>query len=140
MDKRTKKYKEWKANQEKASEGLGDSVAKVTKATGVDKAVKFVLGEDCGCDARRKKLNQIFPYKKPECLTEIEYNYLTSFFELKTKHITSSIQKELFKIYNRVFHQNKPTGNCPKCVAEVVRELKNYLNFYQKSDEKSDKK
>ena len=36
MDKRTKAYKQWKQNQKKASEGLGDTVAKVTKATGVE--------------------------------------------------------------------------------------------------------
>ena len=39
-DKRTKAYKDWKANQEKASEGLGDTIAKVTEATGIKKAVR----------------------------------------------------------------------------------------------------
>ena len=38
-DKRTKEYKEWKANHEKASNGLGDQVEKITKATGIKKAV-----------------------------------------------------------------------------------------------------
>ena len=39
-DKRTKAYKEWKAKFEKdndanKSKGLGDTVAKITKATGI---------------------------------------------------------------------------------------------------------
>jgi hypothetical protein len=32
------------------SKGLGDTIAKITEATGIDKAVKFIAGEDCGCD------------------------------------------------------------------------------------------
>ena len=46
------------------SKGLGDSIAKITKATGIEKAVKTVVGEDCGCKQRQDKLNQLFPYKK----------------------------------------------------------------------------
>ena len=49
------------------SKGLGDSIEKVTKATGiksfVDKVNK-VLGKDCGCKERKKKLNKLFPYEK----------------------------------------------------------------------------
>ena len=64
-DKRTKEYKEWKAKHTQASEGLGDTVEKITKATGIKKAVKFIAGEDCGCDERKVKLNEMFRYKKP---------------------------------------------------------------------------
>ena len=41
------------------SKGLGDTVAKITKATGIDKLVKFVAGEDCGCDERKEKQNSL---------------------------------------------------------------------------------
>ena len=47
------------------SKGLGDTVEKITKATGIDKAVKFIAGEDCGCDKRKDILNNLFPYKQP---------------------------------------------------------------------------
>ena len=44
----------------KESKGLGDSIEKITKATGiksfVDKVNK-VLGKDCGCKERKKYLN-----------------------------------------------------------------------------------
>ena len=50
-------------NIPKKSTGLGDTIAKFTKATGIDKLVKSVAGEDCGCKERQSKLNRIFPYK-----------------------------------------------------------------------------
>jgi hypothetical protein len=47
--------------------GLGDTIASVTKATGIDKVAKFVAKaagkEDCGCKKRQDKLNQKFPYR-----------------------------------------------------------------------------
>ena len=48
--------------------GLGDSIANITHATGLDRLAERtanVLGkEDCGCKARQEMLNKIFPYKK----------------------------------------------------------------------------
>ena len=52
-DKRTKAYKEWKQNFDKASDGLGDTIEKITKATGIKKVVEWAAGEDCGCDERK---------------------------------------------------------------------------------------
>ena len=50
------------------SKGLGDTVEKFTKATGIKKAVDVVskaMGKkDCGCNKRKDKLNKMFPYKK----------------------------------------------------------------------------
>lgn len=49
------------------SKGLGDSVEKFTKATGIKKVVKKVseaTGKDCGCGKRKDTLNRIFPYKQ----------------------------------------------------------------------------
>ena len=46
------------------SKGLGDTVAKITKATGVKALVERLTpeGEDCGCDKRQDTLNRVFPY------------------------------------------------------------------------------
>jgi len=46
------------------SKGLGDTIEKVTTATGIKKVVKAVAGEDCGCAKRRDALNRAFPYKQ----------------------------------------------------------------------------
>ena len=45
------------------SKGLGDTIEEVFKKTGISYIAKKALGEDCGCDKRKKKLNKIFPYK-----------------------------------------------------------------------------
>lgn len=48
--------------------GLGDTIASVTKATGIDKVANFVAKaagkKDCGCNKRKDKLNEKFPYRK----------------------------------------------------------------------------
>jgi len=47
------------------SKGLGDTVAKITKATGIKKVVDTVskaTGKDCGCGKRQDTLNRLFPY------------------------------------------------------------------------------
>jgi len=51
------------------SRGLGDTVEKITKATGVKKIVETVskaMGKDCGCKGRKNKLNKLFPYKNKQ--------------------------------------------------------------------------
>lgn len=54
--------------QTQESKGLGDTIAKVTNALGIDKVAESVahaMGkEDCGCGKRREKLNDMFPYKQ----------------------------------------------------------------------------
>lgn len=49
------------------SRGLGDSIEKFTKATGIKSVVSKVssaIGKDCGCNERRDTLNRIVPYRK----------------------------------------------------------------------------
>jgi hypothetical protein len=59
---------ETKLNENQESKGLGDTIAKMTHAIGLDKVaenvVKAVGKEDCGCNKRRQKLNDMFPYNR----------------------------------------------------------------------------
>jgi glycerol dehydrogenase-like iron-containing ADH family enzyme len=52
------------------SSGLGDTVAKITAAIGLDKVAETVakaMGkEDCGCKRRQEKLNELVPYKNQD--------------------------------------------------------------------------
>jgi len=48
----------------KTSRGLGDSIEKFTKATGIKQVVNKVTKGGCGCDKRRDSLNRMFPYQK----------------------------------------------------------------------------
>ena len=45
------------------SKGLGDTVEKITKATGIKSLFDTVTGGDCGCKERKEKLNKKFPYE-----------------------------------------------------------------------------
>jgi len=130
LDKRTKEYKEWKARREAAPEGLGDSIEKITEATGIKKVVEFVAGEDCGCDKRKEKLNKLFRYRNPNCLTEDEYNYLTELFNSKISTIDSATQRKLVKISNRVFNRNQQVSSCGVCVRKLYSNLKSYYELY----------
>jgi hypothetical protein len=47
------------------SRGLGDTVAKITHATGLDKLATLytqVTGKPCGCASRQEALNKLGPY------------------------------------------------------------------------------
>jgi hypothetical protein len=52
--------------QQQKSKGLGDTIEKITTATGIKKVVETVAkaaGKDCGCNKRRDALNRAFPYQ-----------------------------------------------------------------------------
>lgn len=121
-----------KSRRKPASRGLGDTIEKITEATGIKAFVKFIAGEDCGCDERKAKLNLLFPYSKPECLNEDEHTILTLFFEKNTNIISPILQNDLLKIYNRIFHQKETPTNCASCFKNIVQRLKIIYDEYDK--------
>ena len=147
IDKRSKDYREYKQwltlkqsgehkkikeNIENKSKGLGDTIAKITKATGIDKAVKFIAGEDCGCDERQVQLNKLFSYKKINCISEDDYAYLSDFVDRKTSKVTNEQKVRLITIHNNVFNTNQKTNtSCSPCISGVVNKLKKYLQVYK---------
>jgi hypothetical protein len=42
--------------------GVGDTIARFTKATGIKKLADKIPG-GCGCEARQSALNKMLPYK-----------------------------------------------------------------------------
>jgi len=117
------------------SVGLGDTVEKVLEATGIAKVAKFIMGEDCGCDERKEKLNAIFPYRKPECLTEAEFNYLTE-IELATKNtFKPSEVTRVREIYSRVMKVRLEPSNCASCFKEIVNKLVIIYDTYLEENE-----
>ena len=105
------------------SQGLGDTVEKVLEATGIAKVAKWIMGEDCGCEERKQKLNELFPYKKPLCLQEDEYTYLTEFFSRGTNRIKPTEQQQLLRIYNRVFKERQEPTTCSSCWQNILNKL-----------------
>ena len=78
-------------NPKEKSKGFGDTIAKVTHATGLDKAAdaiaKAMGKDDCGCNKRRKTLNEILPYKN---------NSIPNTEELKTVDGNYEVLQEIY--------------------------------------------
>lgn len=131
MEKKTTKTTTRKRRTKKA-EGLGDSVEQVLEASGISKVAKFILGEDCGCEERKAKLNRMFPYKKPNCLLEHEYEFLHDFYNRERKNtISVSQQKVLSEIYQRVFNQRvQMSSSCGSCWRDTISKLKKVYDEY----------
>lgn len=116
---------------ESESKGLGDTIEKITEATGIKRLVKFIAGEDCGCEERKLKLNRLFPYQKPLCLTEDEYEYLTNYFANCGNTIKVSQQEILLNIFNRVMRDGRKPTSCADCWREIHLTLKKVYDAYE---------
>jgi len=122
----------------KKSKGLGDTVEKVTKATGIKAAVDWfsdATGIDCGCDARKAKLNELFPYKsKVLCLEKEEYDTLQEFFRtFDNREVKEKWQEPLSKIHARIFQHKYyvPCTCSPKEWNRVIQDLKKVHKEYE---------
>ena len=116
------------------SVGLGDTIEKVIKATGLD---IFVDGKDCGCDKRKEYLNNLFPYRtKARCFTEQEYNDWKQFTEAKTITLSASQVKFVCELYASVFNRPVwfPCAGCsPKPLINMIDKLDIIYNTYEKT-------
>jgi hypothetical protein len=121
-----------------SSKGLGDSIEKALKATGIDKVAKKILGDDCGCEERKKKLNQMFPYARP--FTEDELSIYESVLpRIQGGRINGQDQDIMVKLYNKVFNANKKASSCGSCVKETLAKLeKVYKNSCKINDNGTD--
>lgn len=132
LDKRTKEYKDWKA-----SKGLGDTIEKVTKATGIKKAVELfskATGIDCGCDERKEKLNKLFSYgTKPKCLTEDQYNNWKSFKAKEGKTLPKEDRELIANIYSEVFQKKyfEPCTCSPRAWLTMIQQIDKVYSTYE---------
>ena len=118
------------------SKGLGDTVAKITKATGIKTVVDKIAqatDSDCGCDKRQSILNEWFPYKGS--LTENEHAFLQKFFDkYNGTTIQSYIERDrLLEISNRVFNKKDEVSNCTSCVKRMINDLKREFLKYEEN-------
>ena len=120
------------------SKGLGDSIEKVLKKTGIDKVAKKVLGDDCGCEERKKALNKMFPYSRQFTPDEISI-YESVLPRIKGERISGKDQAIMVKLYNKVFNANKKRSSCGSCVQQTLAKLaKVYVNSCKIEDNESD--
>ena len=118
------------------SSGLGDTISGVTEALGLDKVAEKVAdavgADDCGCKARAKALNDLFPYKKMSNLSDEDYAFLDGFFQNLKGSIKTDAQKLLVEVYNRVFNAKRKVSNCSPCVASMIRDLRKVYDYANK--------
>jgi hypothetical protein len=112
------------------AQGLGDTIDQITTATGIKALVKFVAGTDCGCDQRKEALNKLFPYSKPNCLSEADYNFLKEFFEVTRGSVVPTVQYRLNQIYTSTFNKNAEFTTCGSCLLDRISELKKVFDQY----------
>ena len=115
------------------SKGLGDSIDKFTEKTGIKKLVKKIAGDDCGCEERKKKLNQLFPhFKNIRQFTEDELKIYDEVIPLieKQGRITREQKTIVNTLYRSVFGNNPKWSNCASCNIKVMDNLK---KVYDKS-------
>jgi hypothetical protein len=121
----------------KKAQGLGDTIDQITTATGIKALVKFVAGTDCGCDQRKEALNKLFPYSKPNCLSEQDYNFLKEFFEVTRGSVVPTVQYRLNQIYTSTFNKNAEFTNCGSCLLDRINELKKVFDQYVQENDSS---
>ena len=129
--KTTKAYRALKnelLSLENESQGLGDTVEKVLKATGIAKVVKAIVGDDCGCNERKQRLNAILPYGTPKqirCFTDEEIETYTEFYNSRKENSWTAEQVSfLFQLYAGVFNKRYNIKRmCSSCMgtANILR-------------------
>ncbi len=109
----------------KKSKGLGDTIERITKATGikavVDK-VSEITGIDCKCQERKEALNKLYPYTRQ--MTEDEITIYEEVMSRTKGTLTGDDQAILVRVYNKLFNANKKTSSCGSCVQGTLQKLK----------------
>jgi len=127
-----------KARTKAPSKGLGDTIEKITEATGIKKVVETfskATGLDCGCEERKAKLNNLIPYRrKVNCLTESDYEALKPFISPKKGSLTPNEQWQIQAIYERVFEVKIQHSNCGSCWRDTLSDLRKVFNEYKVND------
>ena len=115
------------------NKGLGDTISNITEKTGIKKAVKMIFGDSCGCDERRKKLNDAFPnFKNIRPFTADEKKIYESTIPTieKTQRITQNDRNVLGVLHKSVFKMDAKWSGCGSCNQKTITKLK---RVYEKS-------
>ena len=120
----------------KRAKGLGDTIEQITTATGIKAAIDWFAektGIDCGCEARKEKLNKLLQYSRVECLNKEEYDWLTGYYATATNELTPVAQDQIAAIHARIFNHKpyKPCTCSPKRWKQLIEELKKVWLEYE---------
>ncbi len=132
MEKKPRK----KRTTKKKSEGLGDTIEKITEATGIKAAVKWLAGDDCGCEERKEKLNKLWRYTQPKCLQEDEHEWLNEWYIKRRETMRPSDQRRMLEIYNRIFDTNQQATQCSSCLREINTKMYKVFETYDNGEKR----
>jgi hypothetical protein len=120
------------------AKGLGDTIEQFTEATGIKAGVEKLaeaIGWDCGCDKRKEVLNQMFPYKKINCLNEEDYEYLNYWFSVDRHQVSILEQTKLREIYYNVFEERLEQTSCDSCWRDYISRIRKvYIEYKNNQD------
>jgi hypothetical protein len=120
------------------AKGLGDTIEQFTEATGIKAGVEKLaeaIGWDCGCDKRKEALNQMFPYKKINCLNEEDYEYLNYWFSVDRHQVSILEQTKLREIYFNVFEERLEQTSCDSCWRDYISRIRKvYIEYKNNQD------
>ena len=115
----------------KKPKGLGDVIEKVTKATGIKSAVKTLIGEDCGCEERREKLNDLFPMYKNIAMDASQKRVWESLeAPLATGRLRGKNSQLFRKLYDELFEKRHSWCGCGN---ESARRIQSVRKIYEYS-------
>jgi|DEB0MinimDraft_12_1074336.scaffolds.fasta_scaffold10139_5 hypothetical protein len=112
-----------KKKSKKKSKGIGDSIEKITEATGIKKVVETVLGEDCGCSKRKEWLNKRFPYAKPMNEGDKKIFEDTLKPAMSRNRLYDGEMQLVVDVYERVFSQRKKKTRCGSCMLGYMKQI-----------------
>ena len=110
-------------SKNKPSKGLGDTIEKVAKFTGLKAAVQSIFGEDCGCDERKEKLNKLFPFKALMSRDDRALYEKHLIHWKKGKSVTATQQHLAIDIWIRSTNKKKKFSSCTSCVRKFFEDL-----------------
>jgi len=114
-------------------QGLGDKIAAITKATGIEKIVKTFFGDDCGCDERRDRLNKMFPSRKVNMMDAEQRKFFEEEIMMrykKSQNLTRHVGDAFYKLYEDLLNKKKSRTTCASCNKNMYIEL---LKIYESS-------
>jgi hypothetical protein len=117
-------------------QGLGDTIEQFTEKTGIKAGVEKLaqaIGWDCGCDARKEKLNQLFPYQKINCLTEEDYEYLQGWFSIDRHSVSIMEQRRLTEVYYNLFEVQLEQTSCDSCWRDYISRIRKVYIEYKEN-------
>lgn len=118
----------------KESLSIGDKVEQVIKTTGIKKlADMFINGEDCGCEERKKSLNNIGRYLSARCMTEQEFIKWGEFMKVRTLRLSGEQVTYVGELYSSLFNlkYTNPCRNCsPKQLIKMIESIDKVYNVY----------